>query len=233
MTADVRVVPAERFGEASLDAFFEAVRGFERPCVGLATGDTPYPLYRELRARVEVCRTSAIAWRPVAIDAYDAPQESPCSNRSFFARWWDAIPGAPPVAQFVPDGDVEAELARFGELLAGYGRLDVAVLGIGSNGHLAFNEPGSAPDDGLRHVALTLRPAIAPAPAGGAARNPRLHARAARAARARRALLLASGAAKRAIVARALSGPVGADVPARYLRGHAALTVVLDEAAAD
>ena len=110
---------------------------------------------------------------------------------------------------FAPDGETEARIA-------GAGGLDLAILGTGVNGHIAFNEPGSPMDSRTRVVTLSdgARKAITMGVATILA--------------ARRILLLASGESKADAVARAIQGPVSEACPASALQRHPDVTFVLD-----
>jgi glucosamine-6-phosphate deaminase len=131
------------------------------------------------------------------------------------------------------DGD--AECARFARLLTQAGGLDLAILGIGRNGHLAFNEPGSAFDSRARRVRLadtTREPYIEAFGSLEATPTFGLTLGMAELLASREVLLLANGGDKASIIARALEGPVSEDVPASALQRHANVTVLLDRAAA-
>ena len=109
------------------------------------------------------------------------------------------------------------------------------MLGIGVNGHIAFNEPGSERDSRARVVTLTPESRAAHADAFGSL--DRVPARGmtlgiADILAARRILVLATGAGKAAIVERILEGPMTAAVPASWLQPHADVTWLLDAAAA-
>ena len=109
----------------------------------------------------------------------------------------------------------------------------MVVLGIGINGHLAFNEPGSAADSPARLVRLEAATRLsAEAAFGQEPPAEGLTLGLGELLAARRVVLLASGERKAAIVARALSGAVDAACPASFLQLHRAVTVVLDSAAA-
>ena len=230
----LRVVPAAAFGAGALEAFLAAIEGKTAPRAGLATGNTPVALYRAAQAAVASGSVSLGHVRPFAIDEYVCAPDHFCANRAFFARYWQSIPGAAPVAQFDPAApDLDAEAVRFAACLRADAHLDLAVLGIGLNGHVAFNEPGSTASSSARLVQLTeetRRSAAAcfgPAPpAQGLTLG--LH----ELLGARVVLLLANGRAKASIVARALQGPVGKDCPASFIQDHPRAVVVLDESAA-
>ncbi|MBE0609121.1 MAG: glucosamine-6-phosphate deaminase [Dehalococcoidia bacterium] len=234
MPPRVDVVPAARFAGAALDELIALATRYAHPVVGLPTGKTPVGLYGELARLAAQGQADVRLWRPFAIDEYCGPRNHPCSNRSFFSLHWSAIPGAAAVEQFDPEAaDLEAEAAAFAGQLAEAGGLDIAVLGIGPNGHLAFNEPGSARDSTARVV--TLHPESR---ASGAAcwgdETPTLGLTLGlvELLAAPSVLLLADGAAKAGIVARALRGPISPDCPASFLQEHPNVTVILDEAAA-
>jgi len=232
VSIDVRVVPSAAFGSAALDALVELCKPFASPAVGLATGSTPIPLYEALRDAPAHAKVEAM--RPFAIDEWGGPADHPCSNATFFRRYWDVIPGARPVVQFdAAAPDPEQEAIRFGKALAATGGLDVVVLGIGRNGHLAFNEPGTSRTASVRWTALaaTTR-ASARACFGDDAPAHGLTLGLAELLGARSALLLASGAHKASIVARALEGEIGPECPASFLREHPRAIVLLDQEAA-
>jgi glucosamine-6-phosphate deaminase len=234
MPRRVDTVPAERFARAALDGLIALARRYAHPVVGLPTGKTPVGLYGEMGQLAAQGQADVRTWRPFAIDEYVGMPNHPCSNRSYFSRHWNPISGAATVAQFDPEAaDLEAEATAFARRLAGAGGLDIAVLGIGLNGHLAFNEPGSARNSTARIVTLHSESrASAEACWGDDTPTRGLTLGLAELLAAPSVLLLANGAAKAGIVARALRGPISADCPASFLQEHPDVTVVLDEAAA-
>jgi glucosamine-6-phosphate deaminase len=139
------------------------------------------------------------------------------------------------VARLPTDGDVDAACAAFERELDARGGLDLVILGLGTNGHLGFNEPPSSASSETRTVDLTADTIAANARYWGSERDvptravtlglrPLLEAR--------HILLLVAGASKHAIVRRALEGPVGEDIPASFVReARGAVTVLVDRAA--
>jgi glucosamine-6-phosphate deaminase len=230
--SEIRVFPPGEFGAASLAALLESVDGHSRPRVGLPTGNTPIALYAALRKEVEAGALDISDWRPVAIDEYGGPCEHPCSNRQFFAEHWDTVPGAAPVLQFEPTQpdfgipEMERDFARNGPLT-------VAVLGIGLNGHLAFNEPGSHFAGTIRRVELHSESRRSAAPCWGD-ETPTwgltlgLH----ELLGAHTVLVLANGPTKANIVASAINGPPTPDIPASLAQQAQNALWVLDEPAA-
>jgi glucosamine-6-phosphate deaminase len=169
--------------------------------------------------------------RLFALDEYCSPEPHPGTNAAFFATHMPS----PPFPQVrVPKHhapDPDAGIAQFSHEIAAAGGFDVAVLGIGMNGHIAFNEPGSSAESSGRTVVLAppTRAQVAsewdPAPTCGMTVGMKdLLA-------ARRLLRLAIGTAKAQILAAAIEGPVTSDVPASLLQNHPALTIICDSAA--
>jgi glucosamine-6-phosphate deaminase len=138
---------------------------------------------------------------------------------------------------YLPDGtakNLDAECSRYEALIQRFGGIDLQLLGIGSAGHLGFNEPLSALRSRTRVKAL--------APATLAQNAPLFEVPSAMPRRAitmgvgtilecRRCLLLATGESKAGIVASAVEGPISAMISATALQLHPRCTVVVDEAA--
>ena len=149
--------------------------------------------------------------------------------------------GLAPERLHVPDGSgadeaaLVAGAAEYERLIEGAGGVDVQILGIGANGHLGFNEPGSALSSRTRVKRLSERtrpdnarffdaPADVPTHCVTQGLGTVLAAR--------RLVLVASGGAKADAVASALEGPLSASCPASVLQWHPDAVAVLDEAAA-
>ncbi|MBX5475992.1 MAG: glucosamine-6-phosphate deaminase [Clostridia bacterium] len=204
------------------------------------TGDTPLGLYERLAADP----AAAAALRAADIYQLDEYLGAGPGDDVSFAGWLRRAllrPAGIPDGRFhrLPADHLEPQLAlaHFEAELAAAGGLDLAVLGLGVNGHLGFNEPGSPFDAPARIVRLrpeTVRvnrhywkDAGEDTPHYGVTLGLRtLFA-------ARRVILLASGEHKAAALARALEGPVTPDVPASGLRrARGEVIVVADRAAA-
>jgi glucosamine-6-phosphate deaminase len=203
----------------------------------VASGATPLSLYAELARRGSRGEVNFSHMTGFAIDElYGVPPDHPATNATYFLR---ELTGRVPLrALHVMNSetdDTDAECARFQRLIEDAGGLDLVVLGIGRNGHLAFNEPGSTFDSRARKVALepmSREPyvpffgSLEATPAFG------LTLGIADLLAARRALLLANGAEKAEAITRALQGPVTEELPASALQRHPDLIVVLDREAA-
>ena len=211
----------------------------ERPdaAVGLASGKTPLGLYAELARRVRDGEADLSGVAALAVDElHGVRRDHPATNATYFREHLTSK--APLRALHLLDSETEQPeeaCERFSRLIADAGGLDLVVLGIGQNGHLAFNEPGSPLDSRCRRVALdrSTRATYAPlfgslddVPAFG------LTLGLADLLAARSLLLLASGGDKAEVVALALEGPVTEALPASALQRHPRLTVLLDRESA-
>jgi glucosamine-6-phosphate deaminase len=195
--------------------------------LGVATGATPLPVYRALaRGSVDL---SGIA--VVALDEYvGLPEGHPAAFAAYVEREIAGPLGVDRERVVTPRGRGTELEARIAEL----GGVDLQLLGIGRNGHLAFNEPGSPLDSRSRVVRLSESTRRDNAASLGDDPVP-THALTqglGTILEARRLVLLATGAAKAAAVGAALTGPVTTDCPASVLQLHPDVTVVLDALAA-
>jgi glucosamine-6-phosphate deaminase len=216
--------------------------GGRPPVLGLATGSSPLGLYRELGRAVEEGRADFSAAHGFALDEYvGLPPGHPEGYREVLLREVCGVIGLAPERLAVPDGSghdvptLMAAAARYEERIRELGGVDVQVLGIGANGHLGFNEPGSALTSRTRVKRLSDR-------------TRRDNARFFRGIddvpthcvtqglgtilSARRLVLVATGDVKAEAVSAALEGPLTASVPGSVLQWHPDTVVCLDEAAA-
>ena len=231
---DVRVLPAGAWAAAVAGAFVERLHAEPRLRVCLPTGDTPSPLYEELVARDIAGDVSFAQATVVGLDEWaDLPPGDPARCDVRLRR--ELLDRLAPPPRFVPidvDGSDDDAAARAHDDVAR--GLDLAVLGLGMNGHVGFNEPGCRPDDPTRLVRLARSSREAATARYGASRTPTggITVGMARILEAREVWLLVTGERKASILRRALHDPEGPDCPASYLRRHPRLTVFADEAAA-
>ena len=231
----IEIVDGQDFARRAAGLVADAIGRKRDAVLGLPTGSTPLDMYEELARRATASEIDLSRATAFAIDELQGvPREHPATNASYLARALAAIPLRALRVMDSAASDPEAECARFAALVDSAGGLDLAVLGIGRNGHLAFNEPGSTFDSRTRHVRLedsTREPyvryfgSLDATPAFG------LTIGMAELLTARELLLLVTGAGKAAIVARSLEGVISEDVPASALQRHANATVLLDRAA--
>lgn len=200
----------------------------------LPTGDTPSPLYAELVSLEHRGACSFAGATVVLLDEWVglAPGDPARCDVRLRAQLVGRL-AQPPA--FVPiDADAPEPAAAAAALDAAARGLDLAILGLGANGHIGFNEPGSAPEDPSRVVGLAASSRDAAAARYGAQAVPTagITIGLARLLEAREVWLLVTGEHKAGILRRALEEAEGPGCPASYLRRHAGLTVFADEAAA-
>jgi glucosamine-6-phosphate deaminase len=205
--------------------------------IALPSGGTPLGLYAELARRVSSREIDFSRATAFAIDElHGVSRDHPATNASYFAsRVTDGLTFKALHVMNSESVDVPAECARFTGLIVDAGGLDLAILGIGVNGHLAFNEPGSSFDSRARRVTLersTREPYVEAFGSFESTPVFGLTLGLTDVMAARRVLLLASGNSKAHAVSRALEGPVTEAIPASVLQRHADATVLLDREAA-
>ena len=213
--------------------------------LGLATGRTMLPVYAALRQRLQALELPPRQrllrrWRSFNLDEYvGLGPGHPGSFSRFMAEQLGEPLGLPAGALQLPDGlaaDPQAEARRYGAAVRAAGGIDLQLLGLGSNGHVGFNEPPCGADAPCRALALSAstRRQNAEAFGGDPAAVPEraITLGTAEILAARQLLLVVTGAAKAEILRRCLLEPPGPDRPASWLQGHPGLRIVVDVEAA-
>lgn len=205
--------------------------------LGLATGSTPVPVYQALRTSLAGVDVSQV--RGFALDEYvgidPAHHES---YRSVITREVVEPLGLNPDRVHVPNGAVEGVEhagADYEAKIEAAGGIDLQILGIGSDGHIGFNEPGSSFASLTRVKTLTERTREDNARFFESIDEVPRHCITqglGTILRAKHLVLLAFGEGKAQAVANAVEGPQSAFVPASAVQLHRHVTVVIDEAAA-
>ncbi|GGH94219.1 glucosamine-6-phosphate deaminase [Arthrobacter liuii] len=229
---------SRQIGELAADAIEQLIRRKPDAVLGLATGSSPLPLYDELAARhergLDFSRASAFA-----LDEYvGLPAGHPESYREVIRREFTNRVNIAPENVHGPDGtapDIPAACEAYEQAIADAGGIDLQLLGVGTDGHIAFNEPGSS---------LASRTRIKSLVEQTRRDNARFFKRLAEVPHhvitqglgtimaARHVVLLAKGAQKAQAVRDFVEGPVAAICPASVLQFHPHATVLVDEAAA-
>jgi glucosamine-6-phosphate deaminase len=210
-------------------------------CVlGLATGSTPLAIYHQLVARFRQGELSFAGVTTFNLDEYvGIDAENPQSYRSYMAReLFSGVDIDTRKSHFPncePAQNPRSRGSAYEQLIKDSGGIDLQILGLGSNGHIGFNEPCSSLSSRTRIKTLTE---------STVADNSRLFAPEeyqphlamtmgiATILEARRVMLFATGAHKAAAVRDAIEGPLSASCQASALQWHERATVIVDEAAA-
>jgi glucosamine-6-phosphate deaminase len=234
----VEVIIAPSAGEASAEAARIAaavIRAKPRAVLGLATGSTPLRFYAELVAMgLDFSQVTTFNLDEYVGLAPDHPQ----SYASYMREHFFSKVNIPPGQIHIPKGlarDIPGHCEGYEAAIREAGGIDLQLLGVGSDGHIGFNEPSSSLGSRTRLKTLTERTIRD---------NARFFASPSEVPHhvitmgvgtildARRCLVLAFGDGKAAAVAAMVEGPITADVPASALQFHASCTLLVDEAAA-
>ncbi len=215
------------------------IRNKPQLVLGLATGSSPLGLYREL---VRMHRDEDLSFCGVTtfnLDEYvGIPAVHPASYRSCMEESLFKHVDLGPGSTHLPDGnatDVPAACADYERRIRNAGGIDLQVLGIGMDGHLAFNEPSSSFRSRTRLKTLSGVTRKANAAAFGGPDNVPHHVITmglGTIMEARCCLLLGFGRAKAPAVRDMIEGPVSASCPASLLQFHEHAIVIIDEGAA-
>lgn len=238
--AEVVIVGSQtEAGEIVADRIQALVAEHPDVVLGLATGSTPLPVYRALAERVRSGKADLSGVRGFALDEYvGIAPGSPQSYRTVIEREVVGPLGLDPVRVHVPNGSLEtirAAGADYERAIIEAGGIDLQILGIGTDGHIGFNEPGSSFASLTRVKTLTEQTRRDNARFFDSPDDVPVHCITqglGTILRARHLVLLAFGAAKAEAIAAAVEGPLSASNPASAIQLHPHATVVLDEPAA-
>ena len=221
------------------DVITESLTSLCAGTLGLATGATMLQIYARL---VDRFKSGAISFGKVTffnLDEYiGIPPTAPGSFRSFMHRFFFDLVDVNPSRAHLPDGmssDVAGEALRYETLIRASGGIGLQLLGIGSNGHIGFNEPGSHFDSRTREVLLTEATRVANAPyfaTGTEVPHRAVTMGIGTILESRKILLIAIGEHKSEAISAALSGPLSTACPASALRRHPNVHIICDAAAA-
>lgn len=233
----IKVKNYEEMSEEALKVILEVVKSNPNAVLGLATGSTPLGLYAKMAEDHRENGTSYANCRAVNLDEYAGLDISSDQSYVYFMRenLFKHI-DIKLENTHIENGkaeDKDAECARYNALLDEL-RQDVQVLGIGSNGHIAFNEPGT-PFDSVTHIVDLAESTIKD--------NSRLFNSIDEVPRqaftmglsnimnAKKILILANGAGKAYAIGELVNGEIREEVPATILRNHPDCILICDEAA--
>ena len=237
---EVVIVPdSATIGALAADAVVTLLARKPQAVLGLATGSSPLVVYAELIRRFRAGDVTFAQSRGFLLDEYvGLPAEHPQRYRSVIRRELEEQVDFAADAVLGPDGladDLAAECATYERAIAGAGGVDLQLLGVGSDGHVAFNEPGSSLSSRTRIKTLTARTR---------ADNERffeppdevphhvLTQGLGTILEARHLVLVARGSGKAPAVQQLVEGPLSAICPASVLQLHPHATVLLDDEAA-
>lgn len=227
----------EQLDSSAADIFVNLVNQKPNAVLGLATGSTPIGIYENLVNRFKQNKVSFKAASTFNLDEYvGLPPESDQSYAYYMHKHLFSHIDLPAAQIHLLNGmadDAEAECSRFETLLAKH-PLDIQLLGLGHNGHIAFNEPNDQLSSRTHVIKLKEETINANARFFASADEVPTHAMTmgiGSILKANKILLVVRGADKAEIVKKALTGPITTQVPASLLQAHAGVTVLLDREA--
>lgn len=207
--------------------------------LGLATGSSPLPVYDELVRRHGDGRVSFASTTAFLLDEYvGLPAGHPESYRAVIEREFTGRVDVQPDRVHGPDGsatDLPAACAAYETAIVDAGGIDLQLLGVGGDGHIGFNEPGSSLSSRTRLKTLTAQTRLDNARFFDSLDEVPHHVLTQGIGTildARHLVLVAAGGAKAGAVASLVEGPITAFFPASALQLHPHVSVVIDEAAA-
>lgn len=236
---DIRVFDnAEEIGVAAAELYRELLTEKPNAVLGLATGATPVPTYQNL---IKLCNEGKISFKDVTtfnLDEYcDLDKHDKNSYYTFMhENLFNSVDIKEENVNFL-DGnapDCDAESKRYAEAIKAAGGIDLQLLGIGTNGHIAFNEPADEFTDEAFKVTLTQSTINSNQKYFGDVPMPRyaMTMGIGSIMRSRKILLIATGEAKAEAIKALVSGEVTPRIPCSILNEHPDTVIMLDKEAA-
>ena len=229
----------EELSKVAAKEFSKIIKEKENAVLGLATGGSPVGMYKELITMYEQKELNFSKTTTVNLDEYiGLNPEHNQSYRYFMNNNLFNHINIDKSNTFVPNGlaeDLEAQCKEYDQKIAELGGIDIQLLGVGNNGHIAFNEPNNELSSGTHIISLTdntieanarffdniddvPRKAITMGVGG--------------IMKAKKIILIASGESKAEAIKGIFSGKITTANPATMLQMHRDVTVIVDEAAA-
>ena len=240
-TMQIKIIRCKDYDEMSKKAAEKIISSIEKKpniVLGLATGSTPIGLYKELIQDHKLHGTSYKHVHTVNLDEYVglAPED----KNSYFSfmkkQLFDKI-DINLTHTNIPNGiapDLEEESKRYNQLIESLGGVDLQILGIGQNGHIGFNEPGTPFTSTTHTIQLTESTRTANASHFNSLDEVPTYAitmGVQNIMSSKEILLLASGSSKAKALQQLINGEVTEELPASVLRLHDNVTIIADEEA--
>lgn len=234
----MKIVEAKNYDEMSKFASERVqacINDNSKPVLGLATGSTPIGLYQHL---IDSNKKGAVSFKNVItynLDEYvNLSQEDPNSYRYFMNdELFDHV-DIDKKNTHVPNGeasDLEQECVDYENRIREAGGIDLQILGIGGNGHIGFNEPGTPFDSRTQVIKLDEQTREANSRFFDSMDDVPTHAITTGIGTimdSKEIILLISGASKKEAYERLVNGEVSEDFPASILKNHPNCTVIVD-----
>lgn len=234
----IRVKDYEEMSQSACSYILNKVKQIEHPVLGLATGSTPEGLYRHL---IEAYNNGILTFqnfRTFNLDEYiNLVPTNPNSYHYFMNNKLFEYIDIPKEHIHLPNGcalDMEIECQDYEKKILQAGKIDLQVLGIGLNGHIGFNEPGTSftsrthvvtLDESTREANSRFFPSIDDVPTHAVSMG------IGTIMESKEILLLVSGEQKATALNRLLNGEISGEFPASILHNHKQVTIIADATA--
>ncbi|MBM4761398.1 glucosamine-6-phosphate deaminase [Bacillus sp. B15-48] len=234
----IKVKNYDEMSQKAAEMFIDKIRRNPEINLGLATGGSPVGLYKQLVYDHQTNHTSYKKVKTFNLDEYiGLSGEHPNSYRYFMNEQLFNHLDVNKSNTHIPLGDTEnpeQQCSDYEQLLKEHGGVDLQILGIGSNGHIAFNEPGTSFQSETHMIELTPSTREANARFFTSLEEVPTHAITmgiASIIRSKEILLMISGESKQDALSQLLQGAINENFPASILRTHPCVTIIADEAA--
>lgn len=228
----------EDFVQTGANLIVSLLQSNPKSVLGLATGSSPVGVYARV---VDMYQKGLVSFSKAStynLDEYvGLPADHPQSYRSFMNEHLFQHIDIPLSRTHVPNGnaeDLEAECLAYDKMLEDNGPVDLQILGIGSNGHIGFNEPDASLSSGTHVVDLldeTIQANARFFPSQAEVPRQAITMGIASILKAKQIVLLVRGEEKADALKNALEGPITTQCPASLLQSHPNVVVLLDEGA--
>ncbi|WP_079479113.1 glucosamine-6-phosphate deaminase [Halobacillus salinus] len=228
----------KELSQKACSIFESQVRDNPKSVLGLATGSTPTGTYEELIEGYSHGNADYENVKTINLDEYvGLGGDHPQSYRTFMEENLFRHVNIQQENTFIPDGtasELQKECLRYEEVIENIGPPDIQLLGIGENGHIGFNEPGSSFDTETHVVELAASTreanarffdSIEDVPKQAVTMGIRSILK------SKRIVLLASGERKARAIEQLLTGEITEDFPASALKRHDNVTLIVDKEA--
>ncbi|WP_054711020.1 glucosamine-6-phosphate deaminase [Bacillus sp. JCM 19041] len=234
----IQVKDYEEMSEVAANLLFQRVKEADALSLGVATGGTPEETYTRLAKKANESKQSFSHVNTYNLDEYVGllPQH-PNSYRYYMEQHLFTKIDIPKEQTHLPDGtavDLHDECNRYDRLIKNGGGIDVQLLGIGANGHIGFNEPGTPFETGTHLVELTNETREANAryfTTKDSVPTKAITMGIATIMEAKEIVLLVSGQSKALAFAKLMDGEITEEFPASVLNKHANVIIIADKAA--
>ncbi|MEN2766897.1 glucosamine-6-phosphate deaminase [Ornithinibacillus xuwenensis] len=234
----IKVKNYQEMSDQACNIMIDKINQIEQPVLGLATGSTPEGLYQNL---IEKYNQGQVSFKHVTtfnLDEYVGLDREDVN--SYYRYMKEKLFNHIDIAMervHLPNGtahDLEAECQHYEKQIQQAGKIDLQILGMGINGHIGFNEPGTSFHSSTHIVDLApstreansrFFPSIDDVPTQALTMGIETIME------SKEVLLLVSGKQKAEAIARLAEGEISEDFPASILRNHPNVTVIVDEGA--